>query len=90
MRVPPELTRSSDLIHTSAMKKMSISEFKVKCIAVLREAQRTGEPVVITRRGRPVARIEPILEGAAQRSLGALRMIGSCPIHTRINPCRKG
>lgn len=55
------------------MKRMVISEFKAKCIAVLREAQRTGEPVVITRRGRPIARIEPIVEGAAKRSLGALR-----------------
>ncbi|MGH9339872.1 MAG: type II toxin-antitoxin system Phd/YefM family antitoxin [Acidobacteriota bacterium] len=55
------------------MKTMVISEFKAKCIAVLREAQRTGEPVIITRRGRPLVRIEPILEGGPERQLGALR-----------------
>ena len=55
------------------MKTMIISEFKAKCIAVLKEAQRTREPVVITRRGKPLARIEPILEDASRRRLGAVR-----------------
>jgi prevent-host-death family protein len=55
------------------MKRVLISEFKAKCIAVLREAQRTGEPVLITRRGRPIARIEPFAEGQPRRRLGALR-----------------
>jgi prevent-host-death family protein len=52
---------------------MLISEFKAKCIAVLREAQRTGKPVLITRRGRPIARIEPVAESLPTRTLGALR-----------------
>ena len=55
------------------MKKILISEFKAKCIAVLREAQRTGEPVLVTRRGRPIARIEPVVQGLRTRKLGALR-----------------
>ncbi|MFQ5737659.1 MAG: type II toxin-antitoxin system Phd/YefM family antitoxin [Acidobacteriota bacterium] len=52
---------------------MIISEFKAKCIAVIREAQATREPVVITRRGRPVARIEPIVETDRERQLGIFR-----------------
>lgn len=67
------MTRSDDLVHNPSMKKLLISEFKAKCIAILREAQRTGEPVLITRRGRPIARIEPIVEGSPKRPLGALR-----------------
>lgn len=67
------LTRSGDLVHNIPMKKLLISEFKAKCIAVLREAQRTGEPVLITRRGRAIARIEPIMEGEPSRRLGVLR-----------------
>ncbi len=55
------------------MKTVIISEFKAKCIAILREAQRTREPVVVTRRGKPLARIEPIIEGAPTRQLGAVR-----------------
>jgi prevent-host-death family protein len=55
------------------MKTMVVSEFKTKCIAVLREAQQTGEAVLITRRGRPVARVEPLGEGATERRLGVHR-----------------
>ncbi len=55
------------------MKTVIISEFKAKCISILKEAQRTREPVVVTRRGKPLARIEPILEDAPRRKLGALR-----------------
>ena len=55
------------------MKTVIISEFKAKCIAILKEAQRTREPVVVTRRGKPLARIEPIIEGAPLRQLGAQR-----------------
>lgn len=55
------------------MKTMVVSEFKARCIAVLREAQRTGEAVLITRRGRPLARVEPLGEGAMERRLGVHR-----------------
>ena len=55
------------------MKTVIISEFKAKCISILKEAQRTREPVVVTRRGKPLARIEPIIEAAPRRQLGALR-----------------
>ncbi len=52
------------------MKTMVVSDFKAKCIAVLREAQRSGEPLLVTRRGRPLARIEPISEEVSERRLG--------------------
>lgn len=39
--------------------KMSASEFKARCLAVLDEVRATGEPVVITKRGRVVARVVP-------------------------------
>lgn len=55
------------------MKTLVVSEFKAKCIAVLREAQRTGEPILITRRGRPLARVEPLAADAAERRLGVYR-----------------
>lgn len=44
------------------MKTILISEFKAKCIAVLSEAQRTREPVMVMRRGKPPAKIEPVCE----------------------------
>ena len=35
------------------------SEFKAKCLAVLDEVERTRQPVVITKRGKPVAKVIP-------------------------------
>lgn len=34
-------------------------EFKAKCLALMDEIEATGEEVVITKRGRPVARLAP-------------------------------
>jgi prevent-host-death family protein len=55
------------------MKTMVISEFKAKCIAVLKEAQRVKQPLVVTLRGKPLARIEPIVGDTPQRRLGAMK-----------------
>jgi len=35
------------------------SEFKAKCLALLDEVERTRQPVVITKRGKPVAELVP-------------------------------
>lgn len=61
------------------MKKIVVSEFKAKCIAVLREAQRTGESILVTRHGRPLARIEPVADSPSERPLGVHR--GRMKIH---------
>lgn len=55
------------------MKTMLVSDFKAKCIAVLKEVQRSGEPVVVTLRGQPMARVEPLTDGAHRKQLGALK-----------------
>jgi prevent-host-death family protein len=39
---------------------MGAGEFKAKCLALMDEIARTGEEIVITKRGKPVARLEPI------------------------------
>ena len=36
---------------------ISISQFKATCLAVLDKVKRTGMPVLVTRRGVPIARI---------------------------------
>ena len=41
------------------MKSLKASEFKARCLAVLDEVERTGEPVAISKRGRIVARLVP-------------------------------
>ena len=39
------------------MKQMAAGTFKTRCLRVIREVQATGEPVVITKRGAPVAQV---------------------------------
>lgn len=51
------------------MKTMVVSEFKAKCIASLKEINRSGEPLTVTLRGKPLATIAPATTG--ERTLGA-------------------
>ncbi len=39
------------------MKAMGASEFKARCLAIIDEVSATGSPVVIRKRGRPVAEL---------------------------------
>ena len=42
------------------MKQMSAGVFKARCLAVMKQVQATGEPVIVTRRGTPVVKVVPI------------------------------
>jgi prevent-host-death family protein len=41
----------------------SASEFKAKCLKLLDQVERTKQPIIITKRGKPVARLGPALLG---------------------------
>lgn len=41
------------------MDEMAISEFKATCLAALERVRRTGQPLLVTRRGVPVAQVVP-------------------------------
>jgi len=41
------------------MKQMRASVFKAKCLAVMDDVQATGEPVIVTKRGKPVVKVIP-------------------------------
>ena len=41
------------------METINASDFKARCLAILDRVQATGEPVVILKRGRPVAELFP-------------------------------
>jgi len=40
-------------------KVIGAAEFKAKCLRILDEVERTGEPVTITKRGRVVGELRP-------------------------------
>jgi prevent-host-death family protein len=56
------------------MKKMAAGEFKARCLAVIDTVQKTREAVLITKRGRPVAKLIPA-EQSPREFLGRLEGI---------------
>ena len=43
-------------------KTMSAAEFKAKCLDVLDQVAARHEPVVVTKRGRPIAQVVPLIK----------------------------
>jgi len=39
------------------MEEIAISKFKATCLAVLEKVKKTGQPILVTRFGHPVAQI---------------------------------
>lgn len=53
------------------MKTMPAGQFKARCLKVMDEVSSTREPVVITKKGRPVAKLGPV-EPSSEEFLGRL------------------
>jgi prevent-host-death family protein len=53
------------------MKKMAAGKFKAQCLKIMDRVKATREPVVITKKGRPVAKLVPV-ESTTQGYLGSL------------------
>jgi prevent-host-death family protein len=61
------------------MKKMAAGDFKARCLTVMEDVNKTREPVVITKRGRPVAKLVPIDKAGSEligRLEGVVRIVG--------------
>jgi prevent-host-death family protein len=53
-------------------KSIKASEFKAKCLALLDEVEQTGDRLVITKKGRPVADVVPH-KSSKRNLIGALK-----------------
>jgi len=42
-------------------RTMQATEFKARCLEVMDQVARTGESVTVTKRGRPVVRVAPVV-----------------------------
>jgi prevent-host-death family protein len=52
------------------MKTLQASKFKAQCLALLDEVARTGEPVLVTKHGRPLAELRPHRAPRAKSLIG--------------------
>ncbi|HMW15746.1 MAG TPA: type II toxin-antitoxin system Phd/YefM family antitoxin [Pseudomonadales bacterium] len=53
--------------------EINAAEFKAKCLKLLDEVAATHEPLVITKRGKPVAKLVPIEDETEESMFGYLR-----------------
>ena len=53
-------------------REVSATEFKIRCLRIIQEMGRSGRPVTITRRGRPVALLSPLPRRDAPPFVGML------------------
>jgi prevent-host-death family protein len=56
-----------------AAVEISASRFKAECLALLDEVAATGTELIVTKRGRPVARVVPLADGDAVSLHGSVR-----------------
>jgi prevent-host-death family protein len=60
---------------------MAAGEFKAKCLGVMAEVNSTGQPVLVTKRGKPFARVLPVeghtLQESPESIFGCLRHMGT-------------
>ncbi len=53
------------------MKKIAAGKFKAQCLKVMEQVRATREPVLITKRGQPLAKLIPV-EKASDDFIGRL------------------
>jgi prevent-host-death family protein len=70
--------------------KIGSSEFKAKCLALLDQVEKTGEQVVILKRGHPIARLVPAFDHEAaipQKALKrSVRIVGDWDLTEPVLP----
>ena len=71
------MVKSGGILHymsSQPAETIAISEFKATCLAVLERVRRTGRSVIVTKRGKPVAEINPpSVASAGDQWLGSMR-----------------
>jgi prevent-host-death family protein len=61
------------------MKTIAAAEFKARCLTLMEDVRSTREPLIITKRGKPVAKLVPA--GGPKRAFigslkGVIRIVG--------------
>jgi prevent-host-death family protein len=62
------------------LHEVPAGEFKARCLKLMDEVQATRRPLVITKRGKPIAKLVPVEENEMRRSIFGC-MKGTVTIH---------
>jgi prevent-host-death family protein len=62
-----------DIIDEDDVKEIPVGRFKAECLALLAEVAATGEELMVTKRGRPLARVVPVTQPPSL--LGSVRYL---------------
>ena len=54
------------------MKNVPAGQFKAQCLALMDEVEQTREPILVTKRGKPVAKLVPV-DGEPDDLFGLLK-----------------
>jgi len=57
------------------MRTIPATEFKARCLSILDDVAETGETVVVTKRGKPVAQLKPL--GPPRSLAGSVKFLVS-------------
>ena len=63
------------------MRTMAAGKFKAQCLSVMDEVKAKREPVLVTKNGRPVAKLVPLDLPEGEHPLDAFRFPGGVEIH---------
>jgi prevent-host-death family protein len=58
------------LIKGIVMQTIQASEFKARCLALMDDVARSGEVLVVTKNGRPIAELRPYSGGRSESPFG--------------------
>lgn len=61
------------------MKTFTASEFKARALEIIKDVSGSGEPVLVTLRGKALVRVECVVASSGRLNLGSL--IGAMTIH---------
>jgi prevent-host-death family protein len=68
------------IVMTSKPDEVPAGEFKARCLKLMDEVRATRRPIVITKRGKPVAKLVPVEDSASRHEIFGC-MKGTVTIH---------
>src|SRR5271169_4698119 len=68
--------RATKQRHLVNPREIAAGEFKAKCLSLIDEVNKTGQEIVITKRGKPSAKLIPLKRRKVESLIGRLVGIG--------------